>query len=202
MTTIFGEKMHYPDMKNAAQSLKKGKHRTKIAVDAVGKDVMLKIWAFTLYSLGYSYEYIAGLCRFSEAGVKRIVNEVLRNGVHGFLDKRKKIKDTQIIRKIQKTSEIKTSIENNDESVSRKLDEKLMELHSLFELSQTLNSSLNVTAILDNLLLTPMGKMMISKGIVLLNQSQENYKVETLKGLPQKLIGEKVKIHFSFSTAL
>ena len=35
------------------------------------------------------------------------------------------------------------------EGVSRKLDEKLMELQSLFEVSQTLNSSLNIKSILD-----------------------------------------------------
>lgn len=91
------------------------------------------------------------------------------------------------------------SILNFDESVSRKLDEKVMELHSLFELSQTLNSSLNVTTILDNLLLTPMGKMMITKGIVLLSQKDNQYAIKTLKGLPQNLIGQKFKIDFSFS---
>ena len=55
-----------------------------------------------------------------------------------------------------------------DDGTSRKLDEKLMELQSLFEVSQTLNSSLNLTSILDNMLLTPMGKMMITRRIVLL----------------------------------
>ena len=73
--------------------------------------------------------------------------------------------------------------EDENESISRKLDEKLVELHSLFELSQTLNSSLNLKAILDNLLLTPMGKMMISKGLVMLNQAPSVFKVETYKGL-------------------
>ena len=85
-------------------------------------------------------------------------------------------------------------LQEEDESVSRKLDEKLMELHSLFELSQTLNSSLNVTAILDNILLTPMGKMLIAKGIVLLNQGNNVYKVETLKGLSNTLIGKTIEI--------
>jgi phosphoserine phosphatase RsbU/P len=81
----------------------------------------------------------------------------------------------------------------HDESVSRKLDEKLMELHSLFELSQTLNSSLNVTSILDNLLLTPMGKMMIGKGIVLLQtSSSKKFSVKSLKGLPNTSIGQEI----------
>lgn len=89
----------------------------------------------------------------------------------------------------------KTPDISDAQSIDRKLDEKVMELHSLFEISQTLNSSLNVTAILDNLLLTPMGKMMISKGIVLLNHSKNIFKVETLKGLSQKLIGQTVEIN-------
>ena len=92
--------------------------------------------------------------------------------------------------------EEKRLVNTDEDSIDRRLDEKLMELHSLFEISQTLNSSLNVTAILDNLLLTPMGKMMISKGIILLIQSNDIYKVETLKGLPRKLIGETVEIDF------
>jgi len=89
--------------------------------------------------------------------------------------------------------------EKNNESVDRLLDEKLMELHTLFEISQTLNSSLKITAILDNLLLTPMGKMMISKGIILLNQSQNVFKVETLKGLQSNLIGANVSMNYQFA---
>ncbi|MBN2009936.1 SpoIIE family protein phosphatase [candidate division KSB1 bacterium] len=84
-----------------------------------------------------------------------------------------------------------------DESVARKLDEKLMELHSLFELSQTLNSSLNVTSILDNLLLTPMGKMMIGKGIVLLQSSPGIYSVNTHRGLHTDLLGQKIRFDFT-----
>lgn len=78
--------------------------------------------------------------------------------------------------------------------VGRILDEKLVELQSLFELSQTLNSSLNLKSILDNMLLTPMGKMMLSRGIVLLHQSGEQFRVETLKGISQQLIGQIIEI--------
>lgn len=79
-----------------------------------------------------------------------------------------------------------------DDSYDRKLDEKLMELQSLFEVSQTLNSSLNLKSILDNMLLTPMGKMMISRGVVLLYQPDGKLRIETLKGLPPALIGHTV----------
>ncbi len=82
--------------------------------------------------------------------------------------------------------------EDEKEGVSRKLDEKLMELQSLFEISQTLNSSLNVKSVLDNMLLTPMGKMMITRGIVSLFSDEKHLKVETLKGLPKDLLGETI----------
>ncbi|OQX95392.1 hypothetical protein B6I21_05655 [candidate division KSB1 bacterium 4572_119] len=81
----------------------------------------------------------------------------------------------------------------DDDGSTRKLDEKLMELQSLFEVSQTLNSSLKLKSILDNMLLTPMGKMMISRGIVLLYDSENNLKIETLKGLPSTFAGKKVQ---------
>jgi len=89
---------------------------------------------------------------------------------------------------------MKTSQERlaEDESANRILDEKLVELQSLFEVSQTLNSSLNLTSILDNMLLTPMGKMMVTRGIVLLYKDDNNLSVETLKGLPQDLVGKIV----------
>lgn len=84
--------------------------------------------------------------------------------------------------------------EDEKEGVSRKLDEKLMELQSLFEVSQTLNSSLNVKSILDNMLLTPMGKMMITRGIVFLFSEDTHLKVETLKGLPKDLLGKSIEL--------
>ena len=96
---------------------------------------------------------------------------------------------------IKNDSENKKIIEEeDDDGVGRKLDEKLMELQSLFEVSQTLNSSLNLKSILDNMLLTPMGKMMITRGIVLLYTSKKKLRVETLKGLPTKLIGEEIEL--------
>ncbi len=83
-------------MKSAVQSLGKGEQRIKKAVNALGTDVMAKICSVALYSLGYSYEYIAELSGCSKPGVKRIINEVFRNGVHGLLDKRKKTTEKQI----------------------------------------------------------------------------------------------------------
>lgn len=85
---------------------------------------------------------------------------------------------------------------SEEEGVSRKLDEKLMELQSLFEVSQTLNSSLNLKSILDNMLLTPMGKMMITRGIVLLHNEGTSFQIETLKGLPRDFLNKTIEFNF------
>ena len=91
-----------------------------------------------------------------------------------------------------------TSDSSKNVTNERALNNKLMELRALFEFSQILNSSLRLKSILDNMLLTPMGKMMISKGIILLNQGQDIYQVETCKGLPLNLINRQVHVAESF----
>ncbi len=48
------------------------------------------------------------------------------------------------------------------------INERLIELSSLFEISQLLNSSLQLVSVLNNILLIPMGRLMISKGLILL----------------------------------
>ncbi len=78
--------------------------------------------------------------------------------------------------------------------LSRELDERLLELQALFDVSKTLNSSLQLKQILDTLLLTPMGKMMIGKGMVLLARDEKRFVVETLKGLQQSNIGKEIEI--------
>lgn len=76
---------------------------------------------------------------------------------------------------------------DESETSQRKLDEKLMELHTLFEVSQTINSSLNLDAMLDNALLTPMGKMLISRGMILLrNEESGEFIVKRSKGILQE----------------
>ncbi|MFQ5824920.1 MAG: GAF domain-containing SpoIIE family protein phosphatase [bacterium] len=74
------------------------------------------------------------------------------------------------------------------------LDEKLFELQALFDLSKALNSSLNLKSILDTILLTPMGKMLISKGMVLISKNSKGFVIETLKGLPKDLVGHSIQI--------
>ncbi len=83
---------------------------------------------------------------------------------------------------------------NTNRQLSRELDERLVELQALFDISKTLNSSLQLKQILDTLLLTPMGKMMIGKGLILLARDEKRFVIETVKGLQQALIGRELEI--------
>ncbi len=77
--------------------------------------------------------------------------------------------------------------------LSRELDQRLVELHSLFEMSQLLNASLNLKVTLSSLLLTPMGRMMVSRGVVLVAAEDGEYEVVQLRGLDRRLIGKKYR---------
>lgn len=84
--------------------------------------------------------------------------------------------------------------DNQLDSSSREMNERLMELSSLFEILKTLNSSLKLSSVLDNILLTPMGRMMISKGVVLLSRGGTDFVVESIKGLPREMLGKTIHI--------
>ena len=74
------------------------------------------------------------------------------------------------------------------------VDRKLLELSALFEISQLLNSSLNLNSIVDNILLSPMGRMMINKGLFLLHRGESQFEIFTLKGLSRELIGKRISL--------
>ena len=50
------------------------------------------------------------------------------------------------------------------EDVQSELDQRLVELTSLFEVTKTLDASLDLRTVLNHILLTAMGKMLVSKG--------------------------------------
>jgi sigma-B regulation protein RsbU (phosphoserine phosphatase) len=87
-----------------------------------------------------------------------------------------------------------TTRRHTSHQLSRELDERVVELQALFDVSKTLNSSLQLKTILDTLLLTPMGKMMIGKGLVLLARDDRRFIIETLKGIPRTHIGQEIEI--------
>ncbi len=66
------------------------------------------------------------------------------------------------------------------------INERLIELSSLFEISQLLNSSLQLVSVLNNILLIPMGRLMISKGLILLRDGNI-FTPKLWKGLSSKI---------------
>ncbi|MBN2411066.1 SpoIIE family protein phosphatase [candidate division KSB1 bacterium] len=83
-------------------------------------------------------------------------------------------------------------------NIKQELDQRHVELKSLFETSKILNSSLQLNTILNNLLLTPMGRMMISRGLVLVADHENRFSLRNVKGLSKKLIGTTHKVDFNF----
>jgi sigma-B regulation protein RsbU (phosphoserine phosphatase) len=67
-------------------------------------------------------------------------------------------------------------------------------LGSLFEYSRIINSSLDLTFILGNVLLTIMGKLLVSRAIVLLKHGEGTYRIDSLKGLPKENLGEEFQL--------
>ncbi|MEK6572676.1 MAG: SpoIIE family protein phosphatase, partial [Bacteroidota bacterium] len=79
-------------------------------------------------------------------------------------------------------------------SSERKKKESAFELKSLFEFSKVINSSLDLSFILGDLLLTAMGKMMITKGVVVLRSSNNLFRVANQKGLANTSVGSELEI--------
>ncbi len=77
--------------------------------------------------------------------------------------------------------------------------QKQLELNSLIEFSQLISSKLDLKYILNNILLSIMGKMLISKGAILLKNEQEQediFTIEAAKGMDPKLINTLVRAEF------
>ncbi len=77
--------------------------------------------------------------------------------------------------------------------------QKQLELNSLIEFSQLISSKLDLKYILNNILLSIMGKMLISRGVILLSAGKENeniYSIEASKGIDPKLINAFVETEF------
>ncbi|MCB0291007.1 MAG: hypothetical protein KDH97_12190, partial [Calditrichaeota bacterium] len=66
------------------------------------------------------------------------------------------------------------------------VNRRLVELSSLFEISQLLNESLELSRVLNNVLLIPMGRLMIPRCAIIL-RLKDQYKVVMSKGLAPAL---------------
>ncbi len=76
----------------------------------------------------------------------------------------------------------------------KEINERLVELSSLFEISQILNSSLELDNVLNNIMLIPMGRMMVARGAVFVKKGV-HFSLSNLKGLPKNLIGTDLTIN-------
>ncbi|HMK38972.1 MAG TPA: SpoIIE family protein phosphatase, partial [Bacteroidota bacterium] len=72
--------------------------------------------------------------------------------------------------------------------------ESRFENAALFEFSTVINSSLELPFILSHILLTIMGKILATRGMVVLALAKGEFIVETVKGFPQGLQGRRVRI--------
>lgn len=77
---------------------------------------------------------------------------------------------------------------------------KLLELNSLIEFSQLINSNLELEFILGNILLSIMGRMLITKGMVLIKinsgNSKDQYEVCSAKGISRQEINKNINCQF------
>lgn len=78
------------------------------------------------------------------------------------------------------------TVPDSIEDVQSELDERFVELTSLFEVTRTLDASLDLKAILDHILLTAMGKLLVTRGLILLNRDGRKFNVETSRGVKQQ----------------
>ncbi|MDP1677154.1 MAG: PP2C family protein-serine/threonine phosphatase [Bacteroidota bacterium] len=68
------------------------------------------------------------------------------------------------------------------------------ELVALFEFSQVVNSSLDLSFILDTMLLTLMGKLLTTKGVVLLRKEHKTFFTANGKGIPKSLLDKEIEL--------
>jgi sigma-B regulation protein RsbU (phosphoserine phosphatase) len=68
----------------------------------------------------------------------------------------------------------------------------LADITPLFEFSRVVNSSLDVKFILGTVLLTLMGKLLLSKSVVLLKSRDKHFRIENSKGIPAGLASEEM----------
>jgi phosphoserine phosphatase RsbU/P len=89
---------------------------------------------------------------------------------------------------IKKSSSL-PQINNPDSIESNSID-----FNALFEFSNLLNSSLDIQFILDHILLSSMGKMLLTKGCIILLKSANIYSVRSVKGISLDQYGTEIKI--------
>jgi len=85
-------------------------------------------------------------------------------------------------------------MENNSDPIKKQI-----ELNSLIEFSQLINSNLDLDFIFGNILLSIMGKMMISKGLFLVRQQSKgdsSFLISSIKGINRKYAYTEIEFEF------
>lgn len=85
-------------------------------------------------------------------------------------------------------------MENNSDPIKKQI-----ELNSLIEFSQLINSNLNVDFIFGNILLSIMGKMMITKGMFLVKQQKKGentFLINSIKGISRNFANTEIEFEF------
>ncbi len=72
--------------------------------------------------------------------------------------------------------------------------QQLTDTDALLELSRLLNSSQDLEFILGNALLSAMGRLMVSRGIVMVKEDESLFTVQAVKGLSRDLLGKSFRI--------
>ena len=92
---------------------------------------------------------------------------------------------------------------SSDASIQRQLADRSFALSTLFDFSQNLNSTLDLSVILDSILFTSMGKMAVGRGLIVLHYENDIFKIEKCKGSHSKeLSGKTFNFSNTFSEAL
>ncbi|TAK56845.1 MAG: hypothetical protein EPO24_10560 [Bacteroidetes bacterium] len=66
------------------------------------------------------------------------------------------------------------------------------DLSALFEFSNIVNASLDLNFILGHFLLTIMGKILSTKGLLLLKTNETHFTIKTVKGVPKELLNSEI----------
>ncbi len=105
---------------------------------------------------------------------------------------------------MKKGSTQKTSKSRKGQSKKQIHDDQhdAFDLGSLFEYSRIINSSIDLPFILGNVLLTIMGKLLVSRALVLLRHDQGRYRIDSAKGLPKEVLGREFQLENAQISAL
>ncbi len=89
---------------------------------------------------------------------------------------------------------VKKDTSQSQAKALNRIEENSVDFNALFEFSNLLNSSLDIQFILDHILLSSMGKMLLTKGCIVLLNSENNYSIRALKGISLEHYGTETKI--------